>query len=191
VCRAALAQYLSRALKTPDPEGIPPTATVVHAVIECPAGSSIKYTYDEKKKELVPHTNEDGSVKRHAYLPYPANYGFVPGTVVDEASGGDGGALDIFVLCETLPAGSAIDVDVIGLLRISAEVAIDDILLAVPRDRMLRTMDVMHVKDLPDGVLAMLKTWVVKHNMDKRVRITEVKGAKAGMKAIQKWAVKA
>jgi inorganic pyrophosphatase len=178
-------------LKTPDPKGITPTATVAHAMIECPAGSSIKYTYDVKKKELVPHTNDDGSAKRHPFLPYPANYGFVPGTVVDEASGGDGGGLDILVLCEALPAGSIIDVDVIGLLCISTDVAIDDILLAVPRDRVLRTMDVMHVKDLPDGVVSMVKTWVVKHNLDKPVRISEVKGAKAGMKAIERWAVKA
>ncbi len=182
--------YLDRTLKTPDPTTIAPTATVAHAVIECPAGSSSKYTYHDKDKQLVPHTNDDGSIKRHAYLPYPANYGFVPGTLVDEKSGGDGGALDILVLCEAVPAGSAIDVDVIGLLRISDDTPINDILLAVPRDLVLRTMDVMDVKDLPDGVLSILKTWVLKHNMNKTVRIKEVKGAKAGMKAIRRWTIK-
>lgn len=50
--------------------------------------------------------------------------------------------------------------------------------------------DVMHVKDLPEGVVAMLKTWVVKHNTEKPVRILEVKGPKAGMKAIEKCTVK-
>lgn len=186
-----LREVPSHRLKKKAADRIAPTGTVVHAMIECPAGTSIKRTYDEKAKKMVPHKNADGTVKRHAHLPYPANYGFVPGTVVKTAKGGDGGPLDILVLCETVPMGAVLDVDVIGILRISDEdVPTDDILLAVPRDNDLRCMDVKHVKDLPDGVLSMLKTWVVKHNTEKRVWIRSVKGPKAGMKAIRRWRVK-
>lgn len=48
------------------------------------------------------------------FLPYPANYGFIPGTRMNKEEGGDGDAVDVFVLCGAVPSGTVMEVEPIG-----------------------------------------------------------------------------
>ena len=59
----------------------------MQAVIEIPAGTNQKkeYNYDSNTFPI------DREVK---YLPYPANYGFLPGTYMNPEDGGDGTGSD-------------------------------------------------------------------------------------------------
>ena len=173
----------------PDTGELEPTEVVVHAMIECPAGTVTKRAYDPEQGK-VEVEKEQGSPERYAYLPFPANYGFIPGTKVRSDDGGDGDPLDVFVLCEALPAGTMLDVDVIGLIRISDEDQINDRLVALPRDRGLRTMDAGSIDELPAGVVRILQQWILHHDAEKPVKVKGVKGPKAGMKAVEKWRTK-
>lgn len=71
---------------------------IVNAVIEIPAGTLDKRQYD-RATNTFPIDHRNGVPRRLAFLPYPANYGFIPGTKMDKSKGGDGDALDVFVLC--------------------------------------------------------------------------------------------
>ena len=63
----------------------------VQVVVEIPAGTNQKIEFDYKdgtfKVDQI-----DGKDRVIDFLPYPGNYGFVPGTLMDKERGGDGDA---------------------------------------------------------------------------------------------------
>ncbi|HET6634063.1 MAG TPA: inorganic diphosphatase [Streptomyces sp.] len=108
-------------------------------VIEIPKGSRNKYEVD----------HETGRIRldRHLFTStvYPADYGFVDGTL-----GEDGDPLDALVLLDepTFP-GCYIACRTIGMFRMTDEAGGDDKLLCVPADdpRMAHLKDIQDVSD--------------------------------------------
>lgn len=94
----------------------------VLALIEIPRGSKNKYEWDEELGGVA--------LSRVLYqsVAYPAEYGFIPGTLAE-----DGDALDVVVLIEqpTFP-GCLMRVRPIGILRLVQEGERDDKVLCVP-----------------------------------------------------------
>lgn len=161
----------------------------VNAVIEIPAGSSEKREYDEATKTF-PINERDGVPRRIKFLPYPANYGYIPGTLMDEAEGGDGDALDIFVLCPALPTGTVLEVEPIGIINLIDAGERDDKVIALPIDRNLLTMDVDDLSELPKGVPEILCTWLSNYDPMDNARIVSVEGRDAAMAAIKRWTLR-
>lgn len=95
---------------------------IVEVVVETPAGSRNKYEFEERS----------GRIHLDRRLPsatvYPADYGFVPGTL-----GRDGDALDALVLVEepTFP-GCLVRGRVLGMLVMEDEHGHDPKLIVVP-----------------------------------------------------------
>ncbi|WP_373489156.1 inorganic diphosphatase [Blastomonas sp.] len=95
------------------------------ALIEISAGSAVKYEIDPASGRLI--------VDRFLSMPvvYPANYGFVPGSLA-----GDGDPLDVLVYTRTpIVPGALIEVRAIGMLRMTDGGKQDDKLIAVPTDK--------------------------------------------------------
>jgi inorganic pyrophosphatase len=174
-----------------DPKHLPAFSANGHvqAVIEIPAGSSDKREYDPGTKGF-PVNLRDGQPRRISYLPYPANYGFIPGTLMDEAQGGDGDALDLFVLCPALPVGTVLEVEPIGIIELIDANERDDKLVALPVDRGLLTMDVDDIRELPKGVEEILRTWLTHYEPMDSAQVIGVKGKEAALEAVRKWLVK-
>lgn len=174
-----------------DPKTLPAFASSGHlnAVIEIPAGTSDKREYDPASKTF-PVDLRDGTPRRISFLPYPANYGFIPGTLMDEAQGGDGDALDLFVLCPALPVGTVLEVEPIGIIELIDDNERDDKLVALPVDRSLLTMDVDELNELPKGVEEILTTWLTHYDPEDSARVVGVKGREAALEAVRKWLVK-
>lgn len=158
----------------------------VRAVIEIPAGTSDKREYDPASKSF-PVDVRDGVPRRIKFLPYPANYGFIPGTLMDEARGGDGDALDVFVLCPSLPSGTVLEIEPIGLIELIDANERDDKLVALPVDRSLLTMDVDELHELPAGVQEILTTWLTHYDAADNAQVVGVRGRAAAMEAVRKW----
>lgn len=94
------------------------------ALIEIPAGASIKYELHEQSGRM--------EVDRFLSMPvaYPANYGVLPCTLA-----ADGDALDVLVMTrEPVAPGTLIRVRPVGLLRMLDRGEEDHKLLAVPVD---------------------------------------------------------
>lgn len=93
----------------------------VMALIEIPRGSKNKYEWNEEMEGVA--------LSRVLYqsVAYPAEYGFIPGTLAD-----DGDALDVVVLIDqpTFP-GCLMRVRPIGILRLTQEGERDDKVLCV------------------------------------------------------------
>lgn len=105
----------------------------LRAVVEIPAGTNRKFEYNKQTLDFQ-QDMRDGKPRTIDFLPYPVNYGFVPGTRMDKPRGGDGDPLDVLVLAESLPTGVLLDVLPIGLLKLQDSGEWDNKVLAVPLD---------------------------------------------------------
>lgn len=111
-----------------------------HVVIEIPAyGPPVKYEVDKDTGVLM--------VDRfmNVAMSYPANYGFVPGTL-----GGDGDPVDVLVLTpHPIVAGCVLKCRAVAVLDTIDEKGSDAKLLAVPTDKVSNgAYD--HLRDLKD-----------------------------------------
>ena len=91
-------------------------------------------------------------------MSYPGNYGFIPSTLMDEELGGDGDALDILVIAESLETGDTISVIPIGTLLLNDSGELDTKIIAVPADP---KKQVIQATDY--------QTFTVKYNMAQRI----------------------
>lgn len=157
----------------------------VQAVIEIPAGSSDKREYDPATK-TYPVGLRNGQQRRIKYLPYPANYGFIPGTMAAKNDGGDGDALDVFVLCSALPTGTVVEIEPIGIIELLDAGERDDKVIALPMDRSLLTMDVDDLNELPTGVKDILCTWLTNYDPMDGARVVNVGGKAEALAVIER-----
>jgi len=159
---------------------------VVHAVIEIPAGSSDKREYDPASRSF-PVSLRDGRARRIAFLPYPANYGFVPGTRMLKEEGGDGDAVDIFVLCGAVPTGTVLEVEPIGVIELLDAGERDDKVVALPIDPALRTVDADDISELPAAAREILVTWLLNYDPVDGAQLVSVKGKADALATIRRW----
>lgn len=103
----------------------------LQAVIEIPAGTNYKYEFSkEENKFLI--DKRYGRERKIDFLPFPGNYGFIPSTFSNPRKGGDGDALDVLVICETMETGSTIEIIPLGMLKLIDEGEEDYKIIAVP-----------------------------------------------------------
>lgn len=158
------------------------------AVIEIPAGTSDKRQYDTTTNTF-PVDLRHGKPRRIKFLPYPANYGFIPGTRMDKAQGGDGDALDIFVLCAAVPSGTVLEVEPIGIIELLDAGERDDKVIALPVDPVLRTVEASDITGLPQAARDTLVAWLLNYDPEDGAQLVGVKDKAEAMAAIRKWVV--
>jgi inorganic pyrophosphatase len=133
------------------------------AIIEIPAGSRAKWQVQKGSKDrFIEWERQNGQLRVIDFLPYPANYGSIPGTLADKQQGGDGDPLDVWVLGDALPMGATVQVRLIGMIRMLDDGEIDDKYLAVlPEDPGFGTItDLVSLGQHYPAVLAILETWL-------------------------------
>ena len=162
---------------------------VVRAVIEIPAGTVEKRQYDPARSTF-PVDERNGRPRRIAFLPYPANYGFVPGTRMDKAQGGDGDALDVFVLCTSVPSGTVLEVEPIGVIELLDAGERDDKVIALPVDPALRTLEARDLHDLPAAAREILVTWLLKYDLEDRTQLVGIRDKAEALRMIARWVVR-
>ncbi|MFN8350945.1 MAG: inorganic diphosphatase [Flavobacteriales bacterium] len=162
---------------------------VVRAVIEIPAGTVEKRQYDPARSTF-PVDERNGRPRRIAFLPYPANYGFVPGTRMDKAQGGDGDALDVFVLCTSVPSGTVLEVEPIGVIELLDAGERDDKVIALPVDPALRTLEARDLHDLPAAAREILVTWLLNYDPEDRTQLVGIRDKAEALRMIARWVVR-
>ncbi len=101
----------------------------IHVVIENPVGSNEKWEVRADGR-LVQEHDARGPIQI-PYLPWPANGGMVPRTLLSEELGGDGEPLDVLVLGPSLARGTLVRAVPIGLLEVVDRLERDDKILAI------------------------------------------------------------
>lgn len=137
-----------------------------NAVIEIPAGTNTKYEYDPTQKKFIIDM-ENGKARVIDFLPYPANYGFIPSTLSKSETGGDGDALDVLVISESEPIGAVVQIIPIAILKLVDDGEMDSKIIATPKEK---EKQVVHAKtfnqlerDYPK-LLEIIGLWFLNYN---------------------------
>jgi len=129
------------------------------AVIEIPSGSIEKWEMNKKSGEIE-RDLKNGKPRTIEYLGYPANYGYIPNTLLSKDDGGDGDPLDIIVIGPQAERGDSLRVHILGVLRLLDRGEQDDKLIALSKEASLQ--DVNDIDDLENnypGILSIIETW--------------------------------
>jgi inorganic pyrophosphatase len=183
----------------PSPEATPmtnleelaasPRAGILNAVIEIPAGTVEKRQYDTATNTF-PIDLRNGQPRLIRFLPYPANYGFIPGTRMNKEEGGDGDAVDVFVLCGSVPSGTVMEVEPIGIIELLDAGERDDKLVALPIDPALRTVEADDIHELPEAARNILVTWLLNYDPEDGAELVAVKGKADALATVERWRTK-
>ncbi len=142
----------------PDFKNLPSaTSKGILAVIEIPSGTNRKIEYNSTAQRFE-IDRKNGKERVIDFLPYPGNYGFVPSTIMDKERGGDGDALDILVIAESLETGDTISVIPLGVLLLNDSGEMDTKIIAVPADP---AKQIIKATDY--------QTFTVKYNMAQKI----------------------
>jgi len=133
--------------------------STISVVIEIPAGSTEKWEV-EKKNGSLKHEMVDGVPRMIKYLGYPANYGMIPKTKLPKALGGDGDPLDVIVLGESIPRGTIVKAEILGILRLLDKGEQDDKLIAIlPNSPFSTAKSIADLEQQFDGALDIIEIW--------------------------------
>lgn len=138
------------------------------AVVEIPAGTNKKIEID-KTTGLFNVDQRDGKDRVIEFLPYPANYGFIAGTLSDAAAGGDGDAVDVLVIAEQLKTGTVIAIEPIAMLKLIDDGEEDFKILAVPAEDRLNVLKLKDLKDDPkkeQAIKEIIEKWFLSYDTD-------------------------
>ena len=133
----------------------------IQVVVEIPAGTNHKIEYDKKSGQFVVG-QKNGKDRVIDFLPYPGNYGYIPGTSVSVERGGDGDALDVLLLSEALPTGTLVEAIPIAALELLDEGERDTKIIAVPVDTSLQIIDATDYRTFSiqyDGAKHIVENW--------------------------------
>ncbi|MBL6446201.1 inorganic diphosphatase [Fulvivirga sp. 29W222] len=163
----------------------------VNVVVEIPAGTNLKYEFSPKTKQFDVEII-DGNKRRVNFLPYPGNYGFVPSTLMDKSKGGDGDALDILIISESLPQGTIIETIPIAVLQLSDRGETDDKIIAVPADKSLRVIDCTTLNCLQEQspkALSIIQDWFSSYKGVEKMEFLGWANENEALSEIKKWSI--
>jgi inorganic pyrophosphatase len=157
--------------------------SLVHVVIEIPAGTSQKWELNKENGQIEWEEVNSGSYRIVDYLAYPANYGFVPQTLLPEDSGGDGDPVDVFVLGSSISREKVVKVRIVGIIHMLDENESDSKLLAVDVSNPVfdvNSYDIL-TKKYP-GVVEIIKQWLSNYKGSGRIEILSVQDEKQALR---------
>lgn len=163
----------------------------LQAVIEIPAGCSKKYEYQAATNSFV-MDKKDGKQRIVQYLPYPANYGFIPSTMMDNQKGGDGDALDVLVIAQSLETGTIIEIEPLAMLSLRDDNEIDNKIIAIPKCREMQiissnSLQLME-KKYP-GVKEIIELWFCNYKGNGQTKALGWYDEKRAIAEIEKWTI--
>jgi inorganic pyrophosphatase len=179
--------------KEAKPDSIPSTTFnedgSVNVYIEIPAGTNVKKEIHEEDSTIKPD-QINGQDRIIDFLPYPGNYGFIAGTMMDEELGGDGDALDVLVLCDARKSGTAMKVKPIGVLLLEDGGEQDHKVIAVPFEESERTIKVDRFSSFITKYNAaqfIVQEWFLNYKGLGQMRLLGWKDEEFAQKEIRKW----
>lgn len=161
----------------------------VNVIVEIPAGTNTKIEYNPVNGVFVPDTLM-GKTRVIEFLPYPGNYGFVPSTMMSEAKGGDGDALDILVIGQSMPTGTVLKAKLIGALLLKDAGELDTKLIAIPMDENARTLKADNFLSLLldyDPAKRIIEEWFLNYKGKGVMELIRWEDEKYALQEIKKW----
>lgn len=149
--------------------------SLVNVVIEIPAGTNQKWEVNKATGQIEWEQITPDSFRVINYLPYPANYGFVPQTLLPKASGGDGDPMDVFVLGPAITREKIVKVRIVGIIHMLDENESDPKLLAVNTTEPgfdVNSYEALN-KNYP-GTIDIIKLWLIHYKGYGKIEIVSI-----------------
>jgi len=163
----------------------------INVVIEIPAGTNHKIEYN-KSTETFEVDTLGGKKRVIDFLPYPGNYGFIPSTYMAPEQGGDGDALDVLVISESVPTGTVMAVLPIAALQLRDDGALDTKIIAIPADSTKRVIAATTFEDWLidyDAAKYMVEQWFLNYKGLGEVEFLGWRNQTQALEEIEKWTV--
>ncbi len=161
--------------------------SLVNVVIEIPAGSIQKWEINKETGQIEWEQVAPDSMRIIDYLAYPANYGFVPQTLLPKKLGGDGDPMDVFVLGESVERASILKVKIIGIIHMIDNNESDSKLLAVNTNKAgieANSLEMLNLKY--PGAVEIIKLWLLNYKGSGSVEILSVKNQKEAIAHLER-----
>jgi len=154
------------------------------AIVEIPAGTNKKFEYNYKTKsfeiEII-----NGAERTINYIPYPGNYGFISNTYMDPEIGGDGDALDVLIISESVKQGRKIEITPVAILKLLDRGQQDHKVIAT-----LKNSKINFSKDsLPNSVKTIIKTWFCNYKGPNKMKFIGWGDKLDAINEIEKWSL--
>lgn len=149
--------------------------SLVNIVIEIPAGTNQKWEVNKNTGFIEWQRIGKDSLRVVNYLPYPANYGFIPQTLLNKNQGGDGDPLDVFLLGPGVERGSVVNSHIIGGIQMLDKGEQDDKLIAVSKDSHfghIHSVSQLNIKY--PGALEILTLWLQNYKGNNQIEIQSI-----------------
>jgi len=160
----------------------------INAVIEIPAGTNKKFEYNEEKQSFE-IDKKNGKERIIQFLPYLGNYGFIPSTYSDPEKGGDGDAIDVLVISESVSTGSVIEINPIAVLKLIDNGEIDYKVIAIPvniDDQLIKVKSFREFSKQFPQVKQIIELWFLNYNKDDEAKIDGWGDEKEALEEINK-----
>lgn len=160
----------------------------VNCVIEIPSGTNKKIEFNPSSNsfEVDQRNSKDRVI---SYLSYPGNYGFIPSTFSDPAKGGDGDALDVLLISESVPTGTVVEAIPIGVLRLIDAGEQDYKIICVPIDADKQIIKATSYSELEQNypkIIEIITSWFLHYDSKDTLQINGWGDEKEAMVEIQK-----
>ena len=149
------------------------TSGLLNAVIEIPAGTNKKFEYNSETLAFE-IDKKSGKERIIQFLPYVGNYGYIPSTLSDRKTGGDGDALDVLVLSESSNIGAVIEIIPIAVLKLIDDGEFDFKIIAIPADKKNQIIKVNTFSEFSSvfpEVKNIIELWFLNYNKDDVAKI--------------------
>ena len=157
----------------------------INVVVEIPAGDNQKWEVS-KVDGTIRREFSNNSFRTIKYLPYVANYGFIPQTLESKSNGGDGDPIDVILLGEKIDRGEVIKAKILGIMLMMDSGEIDNKVIAVPlNSKIFIPSNLENLDDLKKnypGVLEILEIWFSNYKAPGQV---EIRGYDKKSKAVK------
>jgi inorganic pyrophosphatase len=161
-----------------------PEPGLINVVVEIPSGTNAKW--EVTASGTLEWEIQDSTPRVVQYLPYPANYGMIPRTLLPESIGADGDPLDVVLLGPALERGSVVMARPIGILLLRDDGERDDKILAVLLSGPLS--DVLNLADLEGrfpGSPSIIETWFTNYKGPGRLESPGFAGADMALETVE------
>ncbi len=161
--------------------------SLLRVVIEVPAGTNQKWEVNKVTGKLEWERITPDSLRVIDYLPFPANYGFIPQTVVSATSGGDDDPADVFVLGAAMDRATITDVRIIGIIYMTDNGESDAKLLAVnPSEPGFNVFTFNALLNQYPGAIEIIRLWLLHYKgTSSRVEIHSVEDEKVALEFVK------
>ncbi|NRB65299.1 MAG: inorganic diphosphatase [Saprospiraceae bacterium] len=161
----------------------------IRMVVEIPAGTNLKNEWNKESGMIMPD-QINGADRYIDFLPYPGNYGFIPGTLMDVNKGGDGDPLDALVIGANVPAGTIQEFIPIGLLDLKDDGETDIKIIGVPALVTDRVINATHFDDFLihyDAARRIIEEWFLHYKGYGKMELVGWQDDKAAHAYIKTW----